>query len=530
LVGVDVVFRDSWGCDVPNPYAHGQPADPVREFAGREDEIRRVRACVESTRAGHVTHVFVEGEWGIGKTSLLNKLLPELQEHGPVISEDLADDPAQARWFYSAIFSELLEKEPSGVTQEQFEGLDVHDSRRLRKLLKGLWDGLREVDARPELVVIMLDNLERAQPEFLSGVRDVFQRLAQEGARFMLIFAGKHLPTEGDSASDPVGRFFNPRIVLHPLNEAGSIEAIKKPVRFLPFSFTDEAARLIHDRADGHPYFLKLICHEAYDLAGGDGEVGVSELEKLWPEVERRLESARFGEQFSRLPEGEQLTLLHASLLGEQFEAKELRSVIKKSLDTYLSRLLDKRELLRSPSRGVYQLYHTLFRTYLQAKAHVKMLRSTKSVIVPEGRPVLGQFEVEDRIAGAAERKLDVLDQHFRGRAVSMLEAVGPGVRIRILMGEDPAWTKTERLLNDLEVHLRKRIEVRAWPDKSEMKSIPFHYRCLIGDREIWRFDHSLDGAGKKLARFTDDSGDRKRHQHDFDRWWGESKRIFPAP
>ena len=38
------------GDSVPNPYAHGQPADPVREFAGREAELRRIRACVESTR------------------------------------------------------------------------------------------------------------------------------------------------------------------------------------------------------------------------------------------------------------------------------------------------------------------------------------------------------------------------------------------------------------------------------------------------------------------------------------------------
>ena len=251
-------------------------------------------------------------------------------------------------------------------------------------------------------------------------------------------------------------------------------------------------------------------------------------MEKLWSSVEERLETARFGGQFDQLPEGEQLTLLHASLRGEQFEAKELRPLIKKSLDTYLSRLVDKRELLRSPSRGIYELYHPLFRAYLQSKAANKNLRLPGPIVVPDGRPALGREEVEARIAGAAARKLDIIDQHFRGRAVSMLEAVGSTVRVRILMGEDPAWPNTFRLLEDLEVGLRKRIEIRAWPDKSEKKPIPFHFRCLIGDREVWRFDHSFDGAGKKLARFTDDSADRQRHEADFARWWRDSKRIYP--
>src|SRR6266540_1907175 len=182
---------------MPNPYAHGQPADPVKEFAGREEELRRVRSCVESSRAGHITNVFVDGEWGIGKTSLLNKLRPELQERGPVISEDLADGAEQMGWFYSAVFSELMEAKPHGVTAEQFRDFDVRDSRRVRKLLKMVWDGLRERNEKYEIIVIMLDNLERAQSDFLSGVRDVFQRLTQEGARYMLIFAGKHLPVQG---------------------------------------------------------------------------------------------------------------------------------------------------------------------------------------------------------------------------------------------------------------------------------------------------------------------------------------------
>ena len=517
---------------MPNPYAHGSPADPVRDFAGREQELRRVRDCFESTRRGSVTHVFIEGDFGIGKTSLLSKLTPEFQEHGPVISEDLSDNLDQEQWFYSGLFSDLVERQPDGAAGDILAWVDAQDRRGIRKRLKQLWDGLQMGDVSPGAIVVMLDNLERARPEFLAGVRDVFQRLAQEGARYMLIFAGKHLPGVGETAADPVGRFFNPRLVLRPFTERESVEAVMMPVRFVAFSITEEAARLIHERSEGHPYFLKLICHETYERAGPTGVVDVPALEEMWPDIEEGLEtSAEFGKKFGALPEGEQVTLLHASLLGAEFEAKELRKQIPKSLDTYLSRLVEARGLLRNPARGRYQIYHQLFRTYLSSKAQAQRLRPVAPVIVvPEGRPVLGRQEVEARIAEAAVTRLDIIDQHFRGRAVTMLEAVGPSVRVRILMGDDPQWgEKTLPLLGELELGLRKRIEVRAWPQSAE-KPVPWHFRCLIGDKKIWRFDHSLDGAGKKLARFTDDTMGRKQHELDFKRWWQESEQVFPPP
>jgi hypothetical protein len=479
---------------------------------------------VDSSRAGNLTNVFIEGEWWIGKTSLLNKLRPELEEYGLVISEDLADDK-QTSWFFSNIFGALADANPGAFDLDAFHDLDPGDSRRLRKLLKTAWDDLR--DKRTfEIVVIMLDNLEKAQPSFLTSVRDVFQRLAVEGARYMLVFAGRTLPIGGNHASDPVGRFFNPRIVLRPFDEATSVEVIKKPVRFISFSFTDEAARLIHGRAAGHPHFLKLICHHTYDLAGGEGTVDETRLEELWPKLEDRLVDDRFGRQFTDLSEGEQTTLLHASLLGSRFEAKELRRKIK-SLDTFLDRLR-KGELLRSVSRGVYELYHPLFRSYLRSQAEARQLTSTTIIALPGGKPVGARLKVEDCLGNASTKKLGILDQHFRGRAVSMLEAVRAGVRIRVLMGEDDQWPGTLRLLNDLDGRLRARIEVRAWPDKSEQKPIPWHYRCILGEAGAWMSDHSFDGVGKKTAYLTDHTANRARLQSDFDLWWKAGKQIFP--
>jgi len=508
---------------MPNPYDTSNPADPVRAFAGREDELRRIRSSVESVLAGHVRHVFVEGEWGIGKTSLLFKLRPELQEQGHVINEVLTDGPNQAAWFYNALFAELLEARPDGLTAEQLPDPDFHDPRRIRTFLKTAWDGL---STKYKVVVVMLDEVDRAKPSFLLEVRDIFQRLSQEGARYMLVFAGRQLPVQGSEAADPVGRFFNPRIVLSAFDEAASIEAIRKPVRYGPFSFTDDAARLIHQRASGHPYFLKFICSEVFDAAGGGGEIDLAKLEELWPRIEARLADARFKNSFERLPEGEQNTLLHASRLGPRFEARQLRPVIEKSLDTFLKRL-GERQLIRNVDRGVYELYHPLFRTYLESIADARKL-APSSINIPDGRPLHGRDEIEERIAQASVR-LRIVDQHFRGRAVSFLEAARRHVEIRILMGEDPQWSETKRRLEDLEQALQRQIQVRAWPDKSEKRPIPWHYRCLMCDDKIWRSDHSLEGIGKKSAYLTEDSSNRKQHESDFKKWWNMSKQIFPT-
>lgn len=515
-----------------NPYNPSQPADPVRAFAGREEELRRIRSCVEATREGTVRNAFIGGEWGIGKTSLLAKLRPEIQEHGPVVTEILSesrDHQDQAAWFYNAVFSELIDD--SGVSDSVIDEDAFRDPRKVRKLLMRLWEGLGERFRESRegfVVVIMLDEVERARPEFLAGVRDVFQRLAQDGARYMLVFAGRRLPASSDAA-DPVGRFFQPRIELRPFDETSSIEAIRKPVQFAPLKFSDEAGSLIHQRAAGHPFFLKSICSEIYERVGGKGEIDRERLEELWPEIEERLASDKFHGSFAECPEGEQLTLLRASMLGPTFEVKELRAQAPRSLDTFIKRLLE-RELIRSVSRGVYEVYHPLFRTYLQSVARRRGLKPNR-VALPDRRPALARDEIEEILA-KSKRNVDLIDQHFRGRAVSMLEAVPPGARIRVLMGEDPAWPRTCARLEELDVGLRKRVLVRAWPDKSRDLPVPWHYRALLGDVEVWTFDHSLDGAGKKkayLQRITDPAQIRDLRD-DFERFWESSTQVFPSP
>ncbi len=509
-----------------NPYAPGYPAPP-RLFAGRRSALESIRSFFNATCEGHLNNVFIEGEWGIGKTSLLDKLSPELQEYAPVVKEDLVvsnkgDD--QLAEFLVPVLTELSERAELDLDDLPIGNSGVTRSN-LRLSLKVLWDRLFERHHRA--VVLMLDNLERAKPEFLDDVRDIFQYLGGQGARYMLVFAGKSLPVSGVSAANPVSRFFH-RLPIDVFAEDESVEAICKPLRVgYVISITDGAARLIHERAAGHPYFLKAICSAVFDLANGEGTVDPEWMHKGWPEVEESLSTLRFANEFRDLPDGEKETLLRASLLGSTFEPKELRSFIPKSLDIFLSRLSADRTLLRKLQRGEYEVYHPLFREFLRAEAVRRNMKATRSRNVPERRPAMGRDEVEEIIRSIGKKRLDVLDQHFRGRAVSFLEASEPGVKIRVLMGPDPQWSGTQRLLKELHEELRDRIEIREWPASQE-NPVPWHVRFVLGESGAFEVSHSLDGVGRKATYFTDKNDSREVLSRDFERWWKASRKVFP--
>ncbi len=506
-----------------NPYVPNLPVNP-RLFAGRRPALEELRRSIQATREGHPTHVFIEGEWGIGKTSLLQRIKPEFQASGPVVKDDVASENQSAE-FFVPVFRELLGAADLGP--EILGAAQALDRRAVRQSLMTLWRRLSE-DKGLQTVVLMLDNLERARPEFLADVRDHFQQLGADGARYMLVFAGKALPVSSRSASDPLRRLFK-RLPIGPLQEDESVEAIRKPLEIgYDLSVSEEAARLIHERAGGHPFFLTLICRELFDLAGGRGVIDRNWLTRSWSEVEERLAAAKFTDEFKNLSDGEKDTLLRASLLGDEFEPKELRSVIRTSLDTYLRRLVQDGLLHRGPSHGTYGIYHPLFRAFLRTRARERRMKPSLHLRVSEAHPVRGREEITELIRRIAIKRLDILDQHFRGRAVSYLEDLGPAVRVRILMGHDPAWSKTLRSLGELEMKLRNRIEVRAWPEAQD-NPVPWHLRVLLGDREVWEISHSLDGVGKKLTTGTDQTTRREEYQHDFDRWWERSRRVFPS-
>jgi hypothetical protein len=354
-----------------NPYSPGNPVKPVH-FAGRLAEIAQFRDKLAAAQMGFPASIFVQGEWGIGKTSLLKKMHPELGGHGVVIREDVPEGTAatQIRALYPAIFQDL--KAETGVEIEPDSEIDYEQPRTLRVLLTKLISALWEQKRR--LTIVVLDNMERAQPEFLAGIKDIFQRVGEDAPHFMLVFAGKFLPGAGEHASDPITRFFQ-TIPVGPMTDDEALEAISKPIELDPeFRIDAEAAQMIQDRAAGHPYFLKQICSHVFQCAGGKGSINRDWLEGHWGDIEAGLEHTRFWSEFVDLPKAESTTLMFGSLHGVEFPRSAVSGLKDSTLDSALRRLTKDRGLLKSTARGVYAFYHPLFHAYVVAKANAEGL------------------------------------------------------------------------------------------------------------------------------------------------------------
>jgi len=215
---------------------------------------------------------------------------------------------------------------------------------------------------------IILDNLDKADQQFLSEIRDVFQRIEEDDAHFMLLFAGQTLPRAGASAAEPVSRFFE-TIEINTFTKSESKEAIEKPIKAIgEFNFTDSALDFIYLQTEGHPYFLKQICHKIFSLACGSANIDDAWLEDHWAEIESDLAKAKFRKDLD-LPESERDVILQAGLLGDEFKRSDLFSDKPSSLDSALKRLRDDRHLIKPVSRGIYRFYHPLFGKYVRTQA-----------------------------------------------------------------------------------------------------------------------------------------------------------------
>jgi hypothetical protein len=528
---------------MPNPYTPGLPVDP-REFAGRDVELQRIAKHADSSRSGRPAHVFVEGEWGIGKTSLLRRLQPTFAEQSWVLLTRVQEDEEDhLDLLMRSIIQDILNQAGSLCSDDILaEQPYLAKMDRLVSHLSRIYEAIRN---RFGHVVILIDNAQAASPRTFSQLREAFQDLHQKGCRFMLVASGTELPISDTSARNPVRRFFH-TINLKALSLEECVAAVRKPLFYLQkltygiseedlrgesnhaegsLEFTDDGIVAIYEKSEGHPYFLKLICHHVFDIAGGEGTIDEPWLSDHWENIATHLNEAKFDEEFKYLPPGEQNVLLRASVLErEPFRRKDLGSI--KSIDTYLNRLKTD-ELLRSVSHGEYRFYHPLFRESVRVKALRRRMKPPKSNYLPPGKPVTARFVIEDWIDQNVSKWLWILDQHFRRRAVSILEAVPRGAAIRVLMGNDPAWSRTEKLLKELPLHLRKRVEIRAWPESQENPA-PFHIRLLISDTSIVEVGHSLDGVGLKGATMTDQTESRQRLIEEFKSWWDKSQKRFP--
>ena len=201
--------------EIPSPVA------TVAELMGRGDEISHLQTMAQQAANGQRQLVFITGEAGIGKTSLINALRQILNSRSP-----------QARFACGHCVESLSEKEPyyavlealSHCTSTDQEGSLAAGSAALRTLHDRpgeLCEALEEL-ARERLFILVLEDIQWAHQSTL----ELLSALARRGGSAKLLVIATYRPQHQSTKlylksikQDLVVRHLCTELALEPLSK-----------------------------------------------------------------------------------------------------------------------------------------------------------------------------------------------------------------------------------------------------------------------------------------------------------------------
>lgn len=385
---------------IPNPFSPQYPADP-RYFADRREQlsyfIKNVLSSAK-TRPPAPTNFMVLGDWGMGKTSMLYKMrevvLTELVSEVNAFCFHFSLDPICCKsWddFCLTFLTQLKRnyEASAGIKGKLLTELSkwkitfsippVTVARETEKKKPSLVDSLEElwkkhlVPSGVDICLLFLDDahyfLQADQPDAYFTMRNSFQELARRECNFSLIMTGPGmLFKEIVDLAEPFTRFFH-QFYLEPFTLEGTKEAINKRIiaNKLKLQFSEEVVSDIHEKSKGHPYFVMFIAYELVNLLGSKKRIAQKEFEKCWPQVVSVLEKNIFVNRLEEVSEKEKEVLIKASLMEETLVSPSMIKGVK-GVTEFFSRL-ERKGLLQKKERGLYELFHPLFKEYLRKMA-----------------------------------------------------------------------------------------------------------------------------------------------------------------
>jgi DNA-binding winged helix-turn-helix (wHTH) protein/tetratricopeptide (TPR) repeat protein len=366
------------------PAANGSASLADAPVVGREGELARLMALLMSAARGTRQMVFVSGEPGIGKTTLISRFVEHLQDRGdmarrlqplwvargqcveqygrgeaylPVmdalgrLARGAARDRLKAALHQCApawllYFPALLANDERLALQRQFT--QPTPDRMVRQLAEAL-DAVTTGGGRshyPEptagpggvpLLILALEDLHWADPSTI----DLLAVLAHRPERARLLVVGSYRPSEVAAEDRPMRR------LLHQLRSCDAIREIElgplvEPdiVRYLDARFPESRlpaglAGRLHQRTEGNPLFLTEVIRELLSTGllvrterGWILEGDIDAIGAMTPASIRQLVT-RHAE---RLPVDDRHLLEAASAAGLEFSAPELASALDRDV------------------------------------------------------------------------------------------------------------------------------------------------------------------------------------------------------
>lgn len=533
-----------------NPYDSNNPVSPD-DFAGRKELITRIKDYIVTSIAERPQNVAIVGGWGTGKTSIIDLVNPFAQAQNCLVVDIDVSETETSRFvdLYKKLLNsiricgiEMAVKKKNKNLLKICEDIgytikagvdftkDSYPTAVFQLKLKELWE---ELSNHVSLIIIILDNAEHLNKikGILLELRNIFQRLNRQNTKYLLIISTKsNLFSDVKQTVEPTSRFFH-YLPLENFNLEEAREAIVKPLnnRKINFQYTEEAIEFIQNKSQGHPYFIKLLCHHFFDLAKKNKAINIAFINNNYKELMKRLIDDKLGRDFERLPDSEKEVLVSACTVDNVFSNKDLEKVVNVgNVNDALKRLVEKEsgELIIKQSRGKYSIYHPLFKEFLIWLSLESEKSDRISKYIPSGRIIKGENAIEQLFENELKSYVKICDEWFNYKSVELLEIIPSSIFIQVLsskLGDNNQKNQLKRKLDKL--CQRKNIEIEF----RYMSEFPFHIRYIITENKGWQLSHSLKDLGQKASYISAIVTDLNKLETDFDKYWNNAEKIFPS-
>jgi DNA-binding winged helix-turn-helix (wHTH) protein/tetratricopeptide (TPR) repeat protein len=330
--------------------ASGSATRAPKKIVGRESALTRLGEALGKTLLGQRQVVFVTGEAGIGKTTLIDAFqqaagrranltvirgqcvegfggkeayYPVLEalgewvreaDDGPVVHALAKQAPTWLIQFPSLIKAEqreALQKEILGATRE--------------RMVREICEALETLTAQDPLVLV-LEDLHWVDPSTL----DFISALARRRGPAKLLLLGTYRPADVIISQSPL-KALKQDLVIHNLSHEVSLERLEEvdvakyiSGKFVDGDFPAGFASLIYRRSGGNALFMVTILQDIVEkglIAQVDGKWTLAApIETVAQSVPETLDQL-IDAQFRQLSPVEQRVLRSASVAGERFSA-----------------------------------------------------------------------------------------------------------------------------------------------------------------------------------------------------------------
>ncbi len=334
--------------------ATGQQPLPELSFRPieREHALEQLEGRRRKAFAGERQVVFITGETGIGKTTLVETFMEEVSSDAGVwiAAGQCLEHFAEGEAYFPVLEALSRLCEQPGRERLKRETLGAAKERMLREI-----SGAIEALTIETPLLLVLEDLHWSDYSTVDFISHLARR--REPARLLVL--GTFRPAELIVKKHPLREVERElhvhrrswHLPLEFLSEAAVANYLA--LRFPGSEFPDSLPHLIHERTDGNPLFLVNVIDDLVvqkRLVPGDGgwqlSVPVQEAATAMPESLQQL----IERQVERLAEEERHLLSVASVAGLEFSTRTLSGGMDSTLaeiETICANLLKRRQFLR---------------------------------------------------------------------------------------------------------------------------------------------------------------------------------------